>query len=180
MEYKKIKPINVHEKQNFSGRRKKIVFSSELQGITEELKKQNKKIVTTNGVFDILHIGHIRYLKEAKKLGDILIVGINSDASVKRIKDSKRPLNNENDRAEVLAALECVDFVTIFNEDNPIIFLRAIKPNIHVKGGDYNMDQIVEKDVVEDNKGEVRLIPEVGGYSTTEFIKGITELYKDD
>lgn len=159
---------------------KKLKTINELQGIVEELKNQNKKIVTTNGVFDILHIGHIRYLKEAKKLGDILIVGINSDASVKRIKDPKRPLNNEKDRAEVLSALECVDYVTFFNEDNPIIFLRAIKPNIHVKGGDYKMDQIVEKDVVEDNQGEVRLIPEVGGYSTTEFINGIIEMYKDD
>jgi len=156
----------------------KLKTINELQGIVEELKKENKKIITTNGVFDIIHIGHIRYLKETKKLGDILIVGINSDASVKRIKDSKRPLNNENDRAEVLAALECVDYVTIFNEDNPIIFLRAIKPNIHVKGGDYNMYQIVEKDVVEDNNGEIILIPEVGGYSTTEFINKIIDLYK--
>ena len=159
---------------------KKIKRINELKYIVEELKKQNKKIVTTNGVFDILHIGHIRYLKEAKKLGNILIVGINSDASVKRIKDPRRPFNNENNRAEILAALECVDYVTIFNEDNPIIFLKAVMPNTHVKGGDYNMDQIVEKSVVENNQGEVKLIPKVGGYSTTEFIKRITKLYKDD
>ena len=158
----------------------KIKTLNELKNIVEELKKQNKKIVTTNGVFDIIHIGHIRYLKEAKKLGDILIIGINSDASVKRIKDSKRPLNTENDRAEVLAALECVDYVTIFNEVNPIIFLRAVKPNIHVKGGDYNINQIIEKDTVEENKGEIKLIPEVKGYSTTDFIKKIIELYKNN
>jgi len=156
----------------------KIKTINELRNVVEKLKKANKKIVTTNGVFDILHIGHIRYLQEAKKLGDVLIVALNSDNSVKKIKDPKRPLNNENDRAEVLAALECVDFVTIFNEENPINFLSQIKPDIHVKGGDYNMDQIVEKNVVEDNNGKVKLIPEVKGYSTTDFIKKIVELYK--
>ena len=158
----------------------KIKTINELKGIVEELKTQNKKIVTTNGVFDIIHIGHIRYLQEAKKLGDILIIGINSDSSVKRIKGQERPINNENDRVEVLTALQCVDYVTIFNENNPIIFLKAIKPNIHVKGGDYNMSQIIEKDTVEENKGEVMLIPEVEGYSTTDFIKKIIELYKSN
>lgn len=157
----------------------KIKTINELKNISEKIRNQNKKVITTNGVFDILHIGHIRYLQEAKKLGDVLIVGINSDSSVKRIKDPKRPLNNENDRAEAIAALECVDYVTIFNEDNPIIFLKAIKPNIHVKGGDYDMTKIIEKDTVEENKGEVKLIPEVGGYSTTNFINKIIDLYKD-
>tara|TARA_Y100000310_G_C20640174_1_gene793460 strand:- start:721 stop:1209 length:489 start_codon:yes stop_codon:yes gene_type:complete len=152
---------------------------NELKDLVEDLKKQNKKIVTTNGVFDIIHIGHIRYLKEAKKFGDVLIVGINSDASVKRIKDPRRPLYGENDRAEALAELGCVDYVIIFNEDTPIIFLGAIKPNVHVKGGDYNMNQIIEKDVVEANNGEVKLIPEIAGYSTTNLIKEIIDLYKD-
>lgn len=156
----------------------KIKTISELKSIVEELKKQNKKIVTTNGVFDILHIGHIRYLQEAKKLGHVLIVAVNSDTSVKKIKDPRRPLNNENDRVEALTALACVDYVTIFNEDNPIKFLELIKPQIHVKGGDYDIDQIVEKDIVEKNGGKVTLIPEVNGYSTTIFIKKITELYK--
>ena len=159
----------------------KIKTINELKDISEKLRNENKTVITTNGVFDILHIGHIRYLQEAKKLGDILIVGINSDISVKRIKDpEKRPINNENDRAEVLAALQCVDYVAIFNEDNPIIFLKAIKPNIHVKGGDYDMNQIIEKDTVEVNGGVVKLIPEVGGYSTTNYINQIIDLYKDN
>src|SRR3989338_1189156 len=159
--------------------KRKIKNIKELKNIVEGLKKQNKKIVTTNGVFDILHIGHIRYLKEAKKLGNVLIVAINSDSSVKKIKGPKRPLNNENDRAEALAALECVNFVTIFNEENPIKILEKIKPDIHVKGGDYKISQVIEKNVVEKNHGKIALIPEVKGYSTTDLIKRIAELYKD-
>ena len=158
--------------------KQKIRNIEELKKIIEKLKKQNKKIVTTNGVFDILHIGHIRYLKEAKKLGDILIVAINSDSSVKKIKDPKRPLNNENDRAEALASLECADYVTIFNEKDPVKILEKIKPNIHVKGGDYKIDQIIEKDTIEKNNGKIILIPEVKGYSTTDLIKKIAGLYK--
>lgn len=157
---------------------KKIKTIVELKKIVEQLKTQNKKVVTTNGVFDILHIGHIRYLQEAKKLGDILIVAINSDSSTKQIKGPKRPLNNENDRAEALAALECVNYVTIFNEEDPIKILEEIKPNIHVKGGDYDMSQIIEKDAVEKNNGKVILIPEVKGYSTTDLINKIIEDYK--
>ncbi len=160
--------------------KQKIKTINELKDIVENLKKQNKIIVTTNGVFDILHIGHIRYLKEAKKLGDVLIVAINSDLSTKKIKGPKRPLNNENDRAEALAALECVDYVAIFNEENPIKILEEIKPNIHVKGGDYNINQIIEKDTIEKNNGKIVLIPEIKGYSTTELIKKIVKLHKED
>ena len=156
---------------------KKIINIKELKDIVEKLKKESKKIVTTNGVFDILHIGHIRYLQEAKKLGDILIVAINSDSSTKKLKGPKRPLNNENDRAEALAALECVDYVTIFNEEDPIKILGQIKPNIHAKGGDYDISQIIEKDAVEKNNGKVVLISKVGGYSTTDFINRIIKVY---
>ena len=158
--------------------KEKIKSTDELKSIVEDLKKHNKKIVTTNGVFDILHIGHIRYLKGAKKLGDILIIAINSDNSVKKIKDPKRPLNNENDRAEAIASLEHVDYVTIFNEENPIKFLEEIKPEVHIKGGDYNINRIIEKNVVEKNGGKIILIPEVKGYSTTDLIKKISKLYK--
>tara|TARA_Y100000310_G_scaffold342995_1_gene448655 strand:- start:20614 stop:21096 length:483 start_codon:yes stop_codon:yes gene_type:complete len=157
----------------------KIKTISELKDISEESRKENKRVITTNGVFDILHIGHIRYLKEAKKLGDILIVAINSDSSTKKIKGPKRPLNNENDRAEALAALECVDYVTIFDEEDPIKILEQIKPNIHVKGGDYDISKIIEKGTVEGNGGKVKLIPEVKGYSTTNYINQIIESYKD-
>lgn len=156
----------------------KIKTIEQLNNIVEQLKGQNKGIVTTNGVFDILHIGHIRYLQQAKNLGDILIVAVNSDNSVKKIKGAKRPLNNENDRAETLASLECVDYITIFDEENPIKFLENIKPNIHVKGGDYNINQIIEKNCVEKNNGKIILIPKVKGYSTTEFIRNIVKLYR--
>ncbi len=155
----------------------KIKNLNELKKIVAELKAKGKKIVTTNGVFDILHIGHIRYLQEAKKLGDILIVAVNSDSSVKKIKGPKRPLNNEKDRAEALAALECVDYVAIFNEENPIKILGIIKPNIHAKGGDYDISQIIEKVAVEKNNGKVVLVPKVKGYSTTDFIKKIADLH---
>lgn len=158
--------------------KEKIKTIDELKEIVKKLKSENKKIVTTNGIFDIIHIGHIRYLQQAKKLGDILIVAVNSDSSTKKIKGPFRPLNNENDRAEALAALECVDYVTIFSDENPIKILEIIKPQVHVKGGDYNIDKIIEKDAVEKNNGKVVLIPEVKGYSTTEFIKRIVGLYK--
>src|SRR3989338_1553071 len=159
---------------------KKIKNISELKKIVAELKSRNKKIVTTNGVFDILHIGHIRYLKEAKKLGGILIAAINSDSSTKKLKGPKRHLNNENDRAEALAALECVDYVTVFNEENPIKILGIIKPNIHAKGCDYDISQIIEKAAVEKNNGKVVLIPKVRGYSTTDFIKKIVDLHRNN
>lgn len=158
--------------------KQKIKTLDELKAIAEKLRKESKKVVTTNGVFDILHIGHIRYLQEAKKLGNILIVAINSDSSVKKIKGPKRPLNSENNRAEALAALECVDYVTIFSEEDPIKVIEAIRPNVHVKGGDYRMEKIIEKAAVEKNNGKVVLIPEVKGYSTSELIKKIVETYK--
>jgi len=159
---------------------KKIKNINELKEIVAELRAKSKKIVTTNGIFDILHIGHIRYLQEAKKLGNILIVAVNSDSSTKKLKGPKRPLNNENDRAEALAALECVDFVTIFNEENPIKILGIIKPNVHAKGGDYDISQIIEKDAVEKNNGKVVLIPKVRGYSTTDFIKKVVDLHRNN
>ena len=126
-----------------------------------------------------MHVGHITYLQEAKKLGDVFIVAVNSDVSTKKIKGPKRPLNNEYDRSKVLAALECVDFVTIFNEENPINILEELKPDVHVKGGDYDMSQIIEKDVVDKNGGKVVLIPAVEGYSTSDFIKKIIDIHKD-
>ena len=158
--------------------KEKIKTIRELKKIAENLKKQNKRIVTTNGVFDILHMGHLRYLQEAKKLGDILIVAINSDSSVRKIKGPKRPLNNENDRAEMLASLQCIDFVAIFDEENPIKFLEEVKPDVHAKGGDYKMSQIIEKGTVEKNNGKIVLIPMVKGYSTTEFINKIIDDYR--
>ena len=154
--------------------KEKIKPIKELEIILKDAKNHGNIIVTTNGIFDILHIGHIRYLQEAKKLGDILVVAVNSDASTKRLKGNSRPINSENDRAEVLAALECVDFVAIFHEDNPIKILSVLKPNIHVKGGDYDISQIIEKETVEKTGGKVVLIPMVKGYSTTGIIGKIS------
>ena len=136
----------------------------------DKLKKQGKKIVSTNGCFDILHVGHVRYLQKSAALGDILIVCLNSDSSVKALKGESRPLNNENDRAEVLAALACVDFVVIFNENTPVNYLARIKPDIHTKGGDYDVETLPETKVVVDNGGRVELISFVDGKSTTNII----------
>lgn len=138
-----------------------------------DLKAQGKKIVFTNGCFDIIHSGHIYYLGEAKKTGDILIIGLNSDNSVRRLKGNDRPVNNETDRAMVLDALKFVDYVTIFEEDTPYELIKLLQPDILVKGGDYNTDEIVGADIVRKNGGEVLIIPYVKGKSTTELIKKI-------
>lgn len=156
----------------------KIKTIAETKELAEELKKQNKTIVTTNGVFDILHLGHIKYLQQAKKLGDILIVAINSDDSVKQIKGPERPINSQQSRAEVLAALSFVDYIVIFSETDPVKILSEIKPDIHIKGGDYNINQIIEKDIVEKNNGKIVLIPEIKGYSTTDLINKIIKNHK--
>jgi glycerol-3-phosphate cytidylyltransferase len=144
-----------------------------LKEIVEKLRKAGKKIVTTNGVFDILHIGHIRYLNEAKEFGDVLIVGINSDESVKKIKGSDRPINSEFSRAEVLSNLRAVDYCVIFNETDPRKLLSIIKPDIHIKGGDYKLEDIIERKIVEKNNGKVIIIPFIKGFSTTKIITRI-------
>jgi rfaE bifunctional protein nucleotidyltransferase chain/domain len=158
---------------------KKIKKREELKLITQKARSQGMKIVTTNGCFDMLHVGHIRYLQEAKKHGDILIVAINSDDSVRAIKGDRRPLVPENERAEVLAALECVDYVMIFPELDPIQFLKELRPDIHVKGGDYNLDQVIERETVESLGGELRLLPGAPGKSTSNLIDLIVERYGD-
>ena len=158
---------------------KKIVTLEKLISIVKKLKKQNKKIATTNGVFDILHIGHVKYLEKAKKLGDVLIVGVNTDKSVKENKGDKRPINDEKSRIGVLAALESVDYVFLFNEKNPIKWISQIKPNIHVKAGDYKLSQIIEKAVVEKNGGKIIIVKVEKSYSTTALIRRIISLYKN-
>lgn len=135
------------------------------------LKSQNKKIVFTNGCFDLLHVGHVRYLQEAKKLGDVLVIGVNSDASVKRLKGPTRPVQIEADRAEILAALGAVDFTVIFTEDTPLKLIEAVKPDILVKGGDWKIDQIVGSDFVINNGGKVMSLQFVDGKSTTKLIE---------
>jgi len=152
----------------------KLKSLSELKSIAQSLKSSGKKLVTTNGVFDILHVGHVRYLSQAKSLGDILIVGINSDTSVRKIKGPERPINPEQDRAEILSSLEPVDYILIFSEQTPVKWLSEIKPDIHVKGGDYTQDKIIEKDVVESSGGKIIILPLVKGKSTTGILQKLT------
>ena len=141
--------------------------------LIEELKLQGKKVVFTNGCFDILHVGHLRYLNEAKRQGDVLIVGVNSDASVKRIKGESRPINSEKDRAEMLCGLKAVDYTVIFEEDTPEALIGELKPSIHVKGGDYTKDDLPETKIVESYGGEVRILTFIEGKSTTNIVKKI-------
>ena len=135
------------------------------------LKLHQQKIVFTNGCFDVLHFGHVHYLLEARKLGDILVVGLNSDDSVRRLKGPGRPINGEKERAFVLAALGCVDYVVLFEEDTPENLIKAVRPDVLVKGGDYALDQIVGADFVRQNGGIVTTIPFVEGYSATHVIE---------
>ena len=135
------------------------------------LELHRQKIVFTNGCFDVLHFGHVHYLLEAKKLGDILVVGLNSDDSVRRLKGPSRPINGEKERAFVLAALSFVDYVVLFEEDTPENLIKAVRPDVLVKGGDYALDQIVGADFVTQNGGTVTTIPFVEGYSSSHIIE---------
>jgi D-beta-D-heptose 7-phosphate kinase/D-beta-D-heptose 1-phosphate adenosyltransferase len=135
------------------------------------LKRQHKKIVFTNGCFDLLHVGHVRYLQEARALGDLLVVGVNSDASVKVLKGPTRPVQIEADRAEILAALACVDYTVIFNEETPAELIRQVVPDILVKGGDWKIEQIVGADFVIAQGGKVLSLQFVDGKSTTKLIE---------
>jgi rfaE bifunctional protein nucleotidyltransferase chain/domain len=147
--------------------REKIKTRGELQKILHNLKQQGKRIVFTNGCFDILHIGHVRCLEEAKKLGDILIVAINTDRSVRSIKGPSRPLVPEAERAEVLSALACVDYVVTFDEPDPLNLISSLKPHVLVKGGDWTPEAVVGREVVEREGGRVVIIPQVQGVSTS-------------
>jgi D-glycero-beta-D-manno-heptose 1-phosphate adenylyltransferase len=137
----------------------------------QDLKTQKKKIVFTNGCFDLLHVGHVRYLAEAQKLGDFLVVGINSDDSVKRLKGPSRPIQNQQDRAEILKALKSVDETVIFVEDTPQNLIEQIKPDILVKGGDWSVDQIVGGRFVQSYGGQVCSLTFIDGKSTTKIIE---------
>ena len=155
--------------------RQKIRARDELQKIVEALKREGKKIVFTNGCFDILHIGHTRCLEEAKRLGDILVVGLNSDRSVRSIKEPSRPITPEAERAEILSALASVDYVVIFDEPNPLELIASLKPDILVKGGDWTPETTIGREVVEKAGGKVVIIPTVQGISTSEIIHRIRQ-----
>jgi rfaE bifunctional protein nucleotidyltransferase chain/domain len=160
--------------------KKKIVDLDELVRIAKELRAAGKKIVATNGCFDLLHVGHVRYLRAARALGDILAVGLNGDRSVRELKGAGRPINNERDRAEVLAALEGVDLVTIFSGVRATHFLEAIAPEVYVKGGDYTSETLdaEERAVLEKLGANIQFIPFVPGYSTARLVKQLKDKSK--
>ena len=152
---------------------KKIVTLDELAGAAKEIRQAGKKLVATNGCFDLLHVGHVRYLKSARQMGDALAVGLNGDRSVHDLKGPGRPINNEKDRAEVLAALECVDLVVVFPEVRATRFLDLAKPDVYVKGGDYTTDTLdpEERGAIEKAGAEIRFVPFECGYSTSQLIQ---------
>lgn len=153
--------------------RDKVVSRTALSKLIEQLQARGRRIVFTNGCFDLLHPGHVRYLERAKSLGDILVVAVNADESVRRLKGPTRPVLPESDRSEVVAALCCVDYVTIFEEDTPLEVIEQLRPNVLVKGGDWPKDQIVGRESVEGRGGQVVTIDFEQGYSTTGIIERI-------
>ncbi len=146
---------------------------NQLSDHAEKWRRQNLKVVLTNGCFDILHVGHLRTFKEAKTKGDILVVGLNSDQSIRSLKGPTRPIISQDDRLELLAALEPIDYVTLFDEATAIHLIELVRPQVYVKGGDYTLDTLPEKDVILRYRVEVKFIPLVPGISTTEMIKRI-------
>jgi rfaE bifunctional protein nucleotidyltransferase chain/domain len=153
----------------------RLVPRSELQALGEALRAEGRRIVFTNGCFDLLHVGHLRYLEQARGLGDVLVLGLNTDASVQRLKGPQRPIVPENERAELLAGLRCVDYVTLFDEPLPNDTLTALRPHFHVKGGDYSAESLPETPLVRSLGGEVVIMPLVEGRSTTNVVQRILE-----
>lgn len=147
-----------------------LIKQSELNDLLKKLRAEGKTIVTTNGCFDILHVGHVRYLEKTKSYADVLIVALNSDKSVKSIKGENRPINNENDRAEVLSALRSVDYVVLFDEDSPIDLLLKIKPDVYTKGADYTVETLPEAKKILEIGTKIEFISFVEGKSTTSII----------
>ena len=158
---------------------KKIIPRAKAAPLFSRLRRQGKRIVLTNGCFDILHAGHARYLRQAAGLGDVLVVGLNSDDSVRRLKGPGRPVVAAVQRAEVLAGLEAVDAVLVFDELDPERVIRALRPDVLVKGGDWTVDRIVGAEFVQSRGGVVRSLPYVAGTSTTELIRRIAAAQRD-
>ena len=159
--------------------RKIFLSPKDLHPVLTDLRQQGKRIVFTNGCFDLLHPGHISTLLQARALGDVLVVGLNSDESVKRLKGRKRPILNQTERATILAALEAIDYVTIFDDDTPRTLILQLRPDVLVKGGDWSTEAIVGKEEVEAWGGKVALIPYQEGNSTTNIIERVLVAYKD-
>jgi D-beta-D-heptose 7-phosphate kinase/D-beta-D-heptose 1-phosphate adenosyltransferase len=156
-----------------------IKSRSEIKLIREQLKQQNKKVVFTNGCFDLIHSGHVDYLVKAKEMGDVLILALNSDLSIRSIKGNKRPILQQEERAFIVSNLKPVDYVTFFDEDTPAEIISDLIPDILVKGADWAIDKIVGREIVETNGGEVKTIKFVNDQSTSKIINIIKERYKD-
>ncbi|HEY4619345.1 MAG TPA: D-glycero-beta-D-manno-heptose 1-phosphate adenylyltransferase [Nitrospirota bacterium] len=157
-----------------------VLDISQLSSIVDSLKQAGKRIVFTNGCFDIIHVGHVRYLKEARSLGDVLVVGLNSDESVRAIKGMNRPIVPQGERAEVLSSLRDVDYVVIFNEPDPYNTIAALRPDILVKGGDWSIENIIGRDIVESCGGKVCTIPFIEGASSSRIIEDIINKYNSN
>lgn len=157
----------------------KTLSAKDLAAQLSRLRCQGKRIVFTNGCFDLLHPGHIYTLTQAKTFGDILVVGINSDASVKRLKGEKRPIQDQSSRLTLLAALEAVDYVTTFDEDTPLTLIRALQPHILVKGGDWDPETIIGKEIVEQSGGRVVAVRYQDGFSTTDLVERIIAISQE-
>jgi len=153
----------------------KIISLSSLISKVKALKRKNKRIVFTNGCFDILHFGHIKYLQDAKTKGDYLVVAVNSDASIKKIKAKNRPVIGQGDRLKTIAALESADFVVLFNEDNPLKLIKAIQPDVLIKGADWSKHKIIGADFVQSYGGEVSTVKLIKGRSTSKIIEKIVK-----
>ncbi len=153
----------------------KIQSRASIRRIASELRARCRRIVFTNGCFDLLHVGHVTYLEKAKRFGDVLVVGLNSDASVRRLKGPGRPVNSEKDRAKVLAALQAVDYVTFFSEDTPLGLICELKPHVLVKGADWKKAEIAGAKEVESWKGRVRRVTLVTGRSTTALLRKVRQ-----
>lgn len=153
---------------------KRILTRAEMKEKIKACKAAGKQVVFTNGCFDILHVGHVRYLQDARALGDVLVIGVNTDTSVQRLKGPSRPIVPQDERAEVLAALRCVDYVTLFDEQTPEALIAILQPDIHVKGGDYRVEDLPEAKVVLEYGGKVVILQLVDGRSTTNIVKRIT------
>ena len=153
----------------------KLLTRDSLQAFGDHQRRMGRKIVFTNGCFDLLHVGHVTYLAEAAAFGDVLVVGVNSDASVRRLKGPSRPVISESDRAAMLAALACVEAVVIFDEDTPHRLLEALRPDVLVKGGTYAPSEVVGREIVEAYGGEIRVTSVVDGISTTQIVQSLVD-----
>ncbi len=177
--------VSAEELVDVAGRRMsdadvKIKRPEMLAPVLERERALGRKVVFTNGCFDLLHVGHVKYLQKARNLGDILILGLNSDDSIRRLKGPKRPLISEEERAHLMAALKCIDYVVVFDEDTPLELISVLRPDILVKGGDYSPETVVGKEQVESYGGQVEIIPFVDGKSTTNIIEKILQQYREE